>query len=391
MVLDSKMIIIDIDFPKINFDNADVFNNIKHLLNKISGYQHLILLTNENLKDALNYISTLELRTGYLVANSGAVIYSIGSSKTLFEKKIGFFDAQAIAHIATMKDLPLVVNDRHGTKASYKINEWTNKTVMDQLLETKKDPIKIYESYSQFEEQIKVMNINSIELHLSKHKNEMRNQKLNDLLVEITKVVEVDLFWLDKRLFITPKNATRLHALMKLSNILRLNLLTSGLYVGAVSFYNKMINYCYSCVTSREVFNDCKDLLTGKPPTIFYRNGLNAWVNWLKDYDYLWSYQPHTQLDEKLNRYDLSFSESQIDNLSDQSTKVIQINKENQQIIVNNTDHSRNKKTSKLQKLFWSKEQLRNNDDYNDQLETILIWNEDKQGLIKQITEKEKQ
>lgn len=388
--LDSKMIIIDVDFNRINTDHADNFNKMQNVLNKISGYQNLILVTNENLKDCVNYLNDLGLRTGYLVSNSGSVIYNIGASKTLFEKKISFLDAQSIAHIATMKDLLLIINDRNGDKISYKINEWNNKIISNQLLGTKKESVKICETYPEFINHLETMNINSIEIFLPSNKNEVRDKKINDFFLEITRVVEVDLFWLDKQLFVTPKNATRLHALVKISKQLNLDLGTSGLYVGAVSFYNKLVNYCYFCATSRAVFNNCKDLLTGKLPTIFYDNGINSWINWLDSYDYLWSYQPNSQLYEKLNNYYDQLSSEQLAMLSEDETKLIQIVKDSKELLVLPSNNNLSKK-HKLSRIFTRIKQLPNTineDEIDENIETILIWKDDKDQWIKQVSDK---
>lgn len=384
MLYDSKLIIIDIDFHKINTDNVDVFQNIKNLLQQISGDQNLIIITNENLTDAIDFITKLNLRSGYLISNSGAVIYDIGAQKTLFEMRIKPEEVHSICHVATLRDLIVIVNDRNGHKITYEINNSMQKILLNQNNLDYYKGLKIYNVWRNFIYNLSTLNINSIEIILPESKVGSINNSIKDFVHDIHKLVNLEIFKSKNNLFITPKFASRLNAISKVASMLKKRIETDALYVGVSSFQNRLIKYCYFSVTSREIYHQYKDLLTGKLPTIFFSNNQNAWISWLMNYDYLWANRPDNNELKHLTDQNTELDPKLMHDLNTNEWKTIQIYQNNNQQW--NTQPI-NHKTSVFHKL-WNKTDKNNQTTYN--VKTILVWAENKKELIQKFDPKTK-
>lgn len=376
MIYDSKIIAIDINFFENSTNGLDVENDVKKILQRISGDQNLVIMTNENLSDAIQKIKQLNVRSGYIIANAGATIYNIGSEQTLYTMQFHEDIAKAIAHIATLHDLIVIINDRNGGKISYKLNKWIEKHFDNSHINGYCSDIVFYDEWQEFFNKLQTFEINSIEIFFPFNKKDIIEQNKIEFLSKVKSIVNADIFSNENWMFITPKNATRLCALNKICKLINLDIKKNSLYIGVNSFYEKLVKYTYLSITSREVFYQWIDKnMSHNEPNLFLRN-ITIWSTWLTNNDYLWSNKPVNPIVNFLNTKQFNFSQKEIEQFEKSTLKIIPFKKQNRK--------DTSAKQNFITKLIKSKDtgSLDYSRDINTDDDAIPVWQENKKELI---------
>ncbi|WP_391591864.1 HAD hydrolase family protein [[Mycoplasma] cavipharyngis] len=376
MIFDSKLIVIDVDFFH-NFEyDLDTRNNMKHLLQRISGEQNLIIMTNENLVDSVKEIKKLNLRSGYLIANSGAIIYNIAADSQMFKIKFAIDDVKTIAHIATLRDLYVVINDVKGQKISYELNNWVSKYFTNKTFNEGIKLVVFYQKWNDFLNAIDALEVSGVEIIFPEANQEKMIEIKNDFLSKMNLIVESDIFVSDQHLYITPKNAKRVNALFKIAKTLKINPRKNCLYLGVNCYDPELYKYVYLTATSKESLeNLLKDHdRDDQEPQIILPNQ-SKWIQWLNENDYLWSHQPTNPISDYFLAYKnhVDYSKFNLELLSDKNLKVINFQSRSWSKLIN-------KKTNLLS--TWTK---KNEQSKLHKTRQLPVWEENKKELIQKV------
>ncbi|MDQ0513734.1 hydroxymethylpyrimidine pyrophosphatase-like HAD family hydrolase [Mycoplasmoides fastidiosum] len=328
MIFDSKLIVFDIDFFH-SFDyDLDLLQNMKRLLQKISGEQNLVIMSNENLMDCVDQIKKLKIRSGYIIANSGSFIFNIAADAMMFQKKFDPNTVKAIAHIATLRDLVVIINDLNGRKISYELNDWAYNYCNNKILNEGGGKVEFFRSWNEFLNAINKLVIGSVEIIFHYDKDENIAQIKQDFLSKINLIVKADVFLAKNHLYISPINATRINALYKLAKVLEINPKKDCLYIGVNNYDGRLRKFSYLSVTSQETYRSLTFNFSSLEEPHLFLAYQNSWIGWLNNNDYLWSHEPnHRITDWFFNTQDqLLHRNFDIDELKNTKTKFIQFN-----------------------------------------------------------------
>lgn len=322
---DKKIIAVDIDFSEINQYSLDESLYTKKLLSDLAANQNLILITDSASFLAIKVLQNLNLKTGYLIADAGASIINIATSKTIREDFLNSQLARNLCYKCVWSNLLFSINtDKQ--KYPFKTSSWILKKYKSNLSYLQ-DETYVLQSSTEIQTIINQNPIKTIEIYFPHKTNVERKKAMMEFITCFDN--EFDYTINVSTLQIIPKGQTKKESLQYLASDLKIHAKTDIIYCAVHQCYSGIIpNTYFSAVT-----NECKDKKDAKELELMDSSeiipwGTVSWIDWFYKNAHLWWGNQDEKLKEVFEKYkDFNIEERELKKIQSESTKYIVLTK----------------------------------------------------------------
>lgn len=358
---DKKAIILDIDFAEISRYNLDDILGTNRLLNEISANQTLILLTHNTIQDSEKMLNELNIKTGYLIAESGAITLNIANRKIIAESFLSTDFALRLANKCIWNNLNFSINTKENHTFPWIINNWIIRKYnadLSRLFHLKKNELS---NLANTKKCIEDNQIYSCEVYfLEKNKDEKKLQ-INNLIKDLSAFEKANYFNYKSNLYISNADSPKYVAVKKLFKQINLDLNKDTIYLAVHQLTPDLTKYCYFSALTKYVIDNDEDKLTTNSEII--SGGESAWIKWLYDNSHLWIEDNNEHLNKLLSRgRTTNMTTRDIQALNAGITKYLRVSLINNEIF---------RESSKSEKIF---ESLFKNRARNNNILVIAFW-----------------
>ncbi|GCE63225.1 HAD hydrolase family protein [Candidatus Mycoplasma haematohominis] len=325
-IYDRKVVIVDLDFSEINQYSLDESLYTKKLLSELAANQNLILLTDSPAFLAIEILKNLDLKTGYLIADAGASIINIATSKTIQEEFLNPSLVHNLCYKCVWNNLLFSINTDKN-KYPFKISRWIIKKYKGNLSYLMNYEQYMMETSSELQELIHENNVRTIEIYFPHKTNIERKKAMMEFITcfenEFNYTINVS------TLQIIPKGKTKENALRYLAEDLRINSKADGIYCSVHQCYSDIIpNTYFSAIT-----DECKEKKDAKEQTLTDISelipwGTVSWIDWFYKNAHLWWGNQEEKLKEVFEKYkDYCIEEKELKRMQSEPVKYITLTK----------------------------------------------------------------
>lgn len=225
------------------------------LLEKASKYQTVVVQTSGCLTDALDFLNTHHIETGYLIASGGAIIYDIAKKEIIEANVLDPDDIQTIVHHGIMYGVNVAIYtpDR---KFMYIANSVAYNAIKNNCYSLH----EIIDTYDLLQQTLSRTDI--VDIGYLHFLGSINNSKQNILLYNLDKYFEGEICNIaiktnktSKYVHIGTKESTKLRAIEKVMGITGVQQLSDVLYIAASCVNNECyITFKNSLITSNSDF-----------------------------------------------------------------------------------------------------------------------------------------
>ncbi|OAL10298.1 hypothetical protein A6V39_02565 [Candidatus Mycoplasma haematobovis] len=360
-IYDKKAIILDLDFAEINQYNLDDILSTNRLLNEISANQTLILLTQNTIQDSEKMLNDLNIKTGYLIAESGAVTLNIATRKVIFESFLSSEFTLRLTNKCIWNNLNFSINTKENHTFPWIINNWIirkYKSNLSRLFHLKKNELL---NTTNIKSCIENNQIYSCEVYFLDKKESDKEANIKNLIKDLSSFEKANYFTYKSSLYISNANATKYDSIKKLFKQINLDLNKDTIYLGIHQLTPELCKHCYFSALTKYVIDSSDTELTKNSDTI--SGGESSWINWLYDNSHLWIEDNNEHLNKLLSRgLTTSLSARDIQAISAGITKYLRVSLSNKDIF---------RESSRSEKIFKS---LFKNKGRNNNILVIAFW-----------------
>lgn len=229
-----KIVVFDMNFDYK--EKIELNQKIIPFIKIASQYQIVLIVTTSSMKNALEYINFNTITSGYLVADSGAIIYDIAKQEYFFESKIVYNNAFGLIHDGLMSTFNVVLD----LKSDHLINgaDLLTTSYLATHSYTPLDVIKDYEALKQVlvDRNIYAVKYYSINRNLLKKANLLIAAIKQDYPVNVYENLENNFY------SIVNDDCTKIGAIYKVMSQEKISETDNVLYIGITSIDFESIN-----------------------------------------------------------------------------------------------------------------------------------------------------
>lgn len=260
-----KLVVFDFGIDWKDYSDLKKYKDlglVYPLVKEASLYQTVVCSTSACLPDAIDFMKSKGINSGYLVASGGAIVYDMVKNEIISKICLTKEEVQQTVHHGLMLGLNMAI-----TTPTEKFFFISNSVSYELIKQRTYSPYKVITTYEQLQEVINREDIVDIAFAnlVSPHKALRENfniyklerffdNEINDLNIKIN---QTSIFC-----HIAKKEATKLKALFKVMSVSGVTQLTDILYIAATCINREcFINFKNSLITSNKNFeHEIKDI-----------------------------------------------------------------------------------------------------------------------------------
>ncbi|AEW44890.1 hypothetical protein MHC_00120 [Mycoplasma haemocanis str. Illinois] len=298
---DKKVIILDLDLLEIGNYNLDDFLYAKKAINELSANQSLLLLTQNTCKDSQKILDSLGIRSGYLIAESGAVAKNISNKKIILEEFLNKEISLQIAYSCIWRGLNFSINTKENHTHPYIVSDWIirrYKSDLSRLWEVNRNSLLNIENIKKCIESNQIYNF---EIYFWEKDEISRRKRMKEFTELISSVSKINYQVKGSTLYIFSDQIDKFLAVKKICEMINLNFRSDGLYLG-VHQYTKNVssNSYFSALTRQVIDNRLEESdATFIPIETLAKNSI-SWLDWIYSNLHLWAGEHHSEHLESL-------------------------------------------------------------------------------------------
>ncbi|AEG72346.1 hypothetical protein MHF_0031 [Mycoplasma haemofelis Ohio2] len=298
---DKKVIILDLDLLEIGNYNLDDFLYAKKTINELSANQNLLLLTQNTSKDSQTILDSLGIRSGYLIAESGAVAKNISNKQIILEDFLSQAISLQIAYSCIWRGLNFSINTKENHTYPYVVSDWIikrYKSDLSRLREINKNALLNIENIKKCIESNQIYNF---EIYFWEKDEVSKQKRMQEFVELISSVSKVNHQINGSILYIFSSQIDKFLGVKKICKMINLDSRSDGLYLG-IHQYTKNVssNSYFSALTRQVIDNKLEESeATFIPIETIIRNSI-SWLDWIYSNSHLWVGEHHSEHLESL-------------------------------------------------------------------------------------------